>query len=479
MITRFTFSATGYWSFNSSEATITGTGLQLTSLLESSTVFYTSFFNGFQLEVPDNRQPKTIFTAYPTEINATSHYVQLASHATIQRGIEYSQDSGTLPTDLDKGCMRLCVTPLWSTKPQRQENLMGIYPGGVLGAQLYCYFDSDAKLYYRIYNTAGGLVLNQNFGVPGITSGCQYTFELNWQLSACSIQTCYINGCSITTVKTSACSHLDLTAANTGTIRLYYGSPVDIGPKIHFFQILSELQHTASYTFTSSTHPHTHYCVNGNMFIESCNAVTATTFNNFWADMSIPSSTRFVFKKNDGLYYYYDSVTACAWITSNKAFEYANDELTVSYNISAITNSSDIIRPCIVIKSLGYENPIVREVQLDYIGGVNTINECVISFYVNDLLGVELTSGNLYVHNDISFWHSDKLILPFKKSATITTAGYITISVIETETVSQTLDFELNYTDPNTNALKKIRWSNKIVPDIATKDGYDVLGEPD
>jgi len=105
------------------------------------------------------------------------------------------------------------------------------------------------------------------------------------------------------------------------------------------------------------------------------------------------------------------------------------------------------------------------------------IPECKIFFHAEELLGVNYSDAQLVVKSYDSFWHGKRFILPFirKSEIDINNPGYIKLSVIETYTISKTLRFYVEYTDPNDNIKKQAIFKEAIVPNQEEINGKDLL----
>ena len=103
----------------------------------------------------------------------------------------------------------------------------------------------------------------------------------------------------------------------------------------------------------------------------------------------------------------------------------------------------------------------------------DTINECSITAYLIDLLGdvppIDLANPpKLIVSNDRSCLHGNNLVDSFTKSAPFDASGVAVLSVIETESVGEELEFVI--TIPVGKGTRSVFFEPAIVPDSPTKD---------
>lgn len=101
------------------------------------------------------------------------------------------------------------------------------------------------------------------------------------------------------------------------------------------------------------------------------------------------------------------------------------------------------------------------------------INECTITAYLMNLEGdvptIDLSNPpKLLISNDRSFQHGNNVIAPFTKEAAFNASGVATISIIETETVGEELEFVI--TIPVGKGSRSIFFETAIVPDEAARD---------
>jgi hypothetical protein len=101
-----------------------------------------------------------------------------------------------------------------------------------------------------------------------------------------------------------------------------------------------------------------------------------------------------------------------------------------------------------------------------------SIAECLVYCYLSDLLGdaYDLDASfpiRLHVKNHRAFFHGNKLIQPFHEQATFDANGYAELSVIETESVGENVEFAISYYEGP--SLKWVRLTRNVVPNVATR----------
>ena len=129
--------------------------------------------------------------------------------------------------------------------------------------------------------------------------------------------------------------------------------------------------------------------------------------------------------------------------------------------VRVFLHSNGSARPALTSFGISY--------RLDY-NDQDALSECLVTCYVKDLLG-DFTYDSaypitLYVKNDRAFMHGNNLIQPFTKSVNFDSDGYAQISLIETESVAEQVQFFVTYFE---GLYKKtIRFLPAEIPNIAT-----------
>ena len=183
----------------------------------------------------------------------------------------------------------------------------------------------------------------------------------------------------------------------------------------------------------------------------------------------------------DGVDYYYNTSSG-QWESSDLSYSKAND-------IGDLTNEimQALIEPdqgstytwiAVLHSEDGSTTPDLDSVTLDYDyynSPGDAIPECTIFMSVIDLLGDEYDEAWLYVAHEEGFYHGDRFILPFEKNKKANEAGYIGLSVPETETVQENCIFYLKYTKPDDTTMYQIDFRDAIVPNLASKAASQLL----
>ena len=185
---------------------------------------------------------------------------------------------------------------------------------------------------------------------------------------------------------------------------------------------------------------------------------------------------------NDTAYWYNAANLSWEEVPEDGGYSYANTAAEISAAIATVF--SDLILSgsqwfrlkTFLHSAAGSTRPTLTSATLGYPHAESTpdvIAECLVFAYLKDLLGAAYPEPSsdkpitLYVKNDRTFQHGNTLILPFTKSVEFNASAYAELSVIETETPGEKLDFSITYYDGP--SLQTIRFKPAIVPDTATR----------
>lgn len=173
----------------------------------------------------------------------------------------------------------------------------------------------------------------------------------------------------------------------------------------------------------------------------------------------------------DGVEKYWNGT---AWVQSNGTYTQSNSAATLNTNmpsllslghhnvrVKAFLHSNDgTTRPTLTDNTFGFS--YLTE-------SADAISECLITCYLADLTLDLLTTAlepTLYVKNHRGFLHGNRIITPFIKTASFNSSGYAELSIIETETVGEELEFFITYKEGS--STKMVRFERAFVPNLAS-----------
>ena len=189
----------------------------------------------------------------------------------------------------------------------------------------------------------------------------------------------------------------------------------------------------------------------------------ATDFNSFAETTSVSGSdaVKYILKIN-GVNYWYNA-TSTDWEESDGTYSQSNTGSVI--NTNATTLKADIGLTGFfyvdVTAFLHSDDGSTRPTLTDLTVGTDfvelsptAISECVVTAYLRDLLGdvPTLTASQpatLYVKNNRTFMHGETLVVPFTKSAAFNSSGVASLSVIETATPGEKVEWGVSYFDGN------------------------------
>jgi len=182
----------------------------------------------------------------------------------------------------------------------------------------------------------------------------------------------------------------------------------------------------------------------------------------------------------NGTCYWYDTV-ALAWSVATQG-SYAQSNTTAQINSNASTLVSSLALSGNIYISVvamlhsnnGSTTPTLTSVTLSYTftnASVAAISTNTISLYLKDILAAvpaynAQQPNVLYIKSDKAFMHSNRLIVPFCKTATFDSSGFVSLAVIETETPGYPLQFGISFYEGNSR--KEVKFRPAIVPNTAS-----------
>lgn len=219
-----------------------------------------------------------------------------------------------------------------------------------------------------------------------------------------------------------------------------------------------------------------------NPTVETQHQLMATSLSSFAHSASIGAGTQIKYQLLvNGTAYYYNSSTSLWTAATGANYTEANTQSEVNSNLATLLSQLSITQSfylkvrVFLHSDAGSARPTLTSVTWGY--GMSylsppTISECSITAYLSDLLGDAYSYDStkpvtLHVSNHRAFMHGSKLIRPFTKTAAFNSSGVATISIIETETIAEYLEFFITYYEAN--ALRRIRFNNAYVPNTPTR----------
>lgn len=182
----------------------------------------------------------------------------------------------------------------------------------------------------------------------------------------------------------------------------------------------------------------------------------------------------------NGVCYWYDTINVL-WTTATLGtYSQSNTAAQLNSNVSTLVSALALsgnvyISPVALLHSNnGSTTPTLTSVTVTYSfanSSVAAISTNTISLYLKDILANVPTYNSqqpsvLYVKSDKAFLHSNRLILPFCKTANFDSTGFVSLAVIETATPGYPLQFGISYYEGLSR--KEIKFRPAIVPNSAS-----------
>lgn len=178
-----------------------------------------------------------------------------------------------------------------------------------------------------------------------------------------------------------------------------------------------------------------------------------------------------------------------SWAASDGTFAQSNDSATINTNLATLvsglglTGNFSLRVKTLLHSDAGTSTPTITSITQAHDfsePSFTQINECVITANLGDLFGDKYIPADppmLYVTNDRSFNHTNNTVLPFTKSVAFDGLGQASMSVIETETVGENLNFYVTYREGK--SVKFLQFEPAVVPNTTSKPLTEVTSVVD
>lgn len=456
----YPFTTAGNYTYNTSDIEVTGGYGQLAN------------------QVPDS----TALALYTTSIDldvASGSTTGTATGGASVSGGRLDLTGGTLKyVDYDAnsnadsqqvGAVRFGYVPNYSGSPSGIITIFVIAKAdGDTDNQIFVRHSTSGALILRIEDSTGAQVVSSVLPTWSPTSGTEYEFELNWDITSGATRL-FIDG----TQFGSTDSGTGTRDSNIGLFRL--GTTVTGSTNSDFsftyFQVFDAVQHTSNYTASGEDLIY----ATDNPKIKPASTITAEALSNFIATSVTGSSSNVSYTiEVSGTERYW---TGSAWTTST-GYSQTNTATELGNNLSELDLSGGkTARPVVYLTSLdGVTNPQIDTMTLsyDFYGpDPGDPSLCIVHGYLRDANNVNLSGAQVYVVPKTSqFINGKNIYVPGKKVLTTSSSdGYFEISLIPSSELTGTVlyDFEIYPSDG-----KKYTVSSKTVPTTETAEFDDL-----
>ncbi len=206
-----------------------------------------------------------------------------------------------------------------------------------------------------------------------------------------------------------------------------------------------------------------------------------SNLTSFAASITEPAGTSITFALMiDGIKYFWNS-TAATWAVADGTTSQSNTAAVINTNAAALKTDLDFLglknlQIVAFLNSDGTDTPTLTSVTIGHEADTNvgnSISECNISATIKDILGDLVTDtatfvATLIIQNEVAFKHGNNLIFPFTKTKAFDSSGNVSLSVIETETPGQKLQYSVIFQE--NNRTRTIRFNPAVVPDLASSN---------
>lgn len=183
--------------------------------------------------------------------------------------------------------------------------------------------------------------------------------------------------------------------------------------------------------------------------------------------------------------------SAGTWQAADGTYAEANTRDEIDTNLGTLVTDLSIGQPfyfnfrVFLHSASGSTRPRLTTVAVHYTHvyqTAGTLSECLLYAYLSDLLADAYTYDStkpvtFVVACSRAFFHGNRLIRPFAKSAAFDSNGYMSLSVIETATPGVALEFYLTYYEGNSK--KSVKLFNAQVPNASSRAVSEVTSVRD
>jgi hypothetical protein len=276
-------------------------------------------------------------------------------------------------SSLQEGCVRFRFTPNYSNLPATD---MALYSISTSFGDFSCYtglrHTVAGQVEMSILNNAGSAIVSVYLGGWLPTSGTEYEFEMNWDITAGATRL-FINGVQFgstqagTGTRTGAIASLVIGAYYTG------GSPTN--GKFDDIEIFSTVQHTSGYAIG--------YTVPENIYLESVVTAPIQSYNYNVVSLDVPTITETNAPRYVVNGYYWDggawsassntyatAMTSAQWVTNIATFP--AEQLSTGVTVKTVFQSSNTLSSIdniafIINESTYLENSVIGP-EMEYTG---------------------------------------------------------------------------------------------------------------
>ena len=158
-----------------------------------------------------------------------------------------------------------------------------------------------------------------------------------------------------------------------------------------------------------------------------------------------------------------------AWVNSNGTFAESSTSTDINTNIGSLDLSSGgTFKPVAYLNSDGTDLCSITQIIYDYSFYIapTAPNECIVYGWVYDVAGDAVQNATVNFRVVTPFFYGENLIA---RSATATTdvLGYFELSLVETETLAETMKCVITYVDNSVTKTKT--YSNLVIPNKASE----------
>lgn len=393
------------------------------------------------------------------------------------QGVYYTGTSAAQET------MRVLYTPNYTGNPPANINIIGISnPSNNNDRFLLSHSPSGGTLRITANTNTGGVVAATIAigAAPGFTAGVEYEIEVHVNSSTDGGKIrLFINGVLHGTLSLGLWSRGGISSRYSvgASTKLYNRAEGSFDN----FIVYSDIQHTTTYT-PGQAIPQTLYSIT-NPTVKTNATVTTDGISAFTETSTKTGSDEIKYTIiQNSIHKYW---TGSAWATSDATYAQSSTASDINTNSSTLsfTDGQVVQLNAFLHSDTGGTTPQLDENTLDYDffqAAPSAIPETPVYIYMADILGNPVfTDASFRALAPSSFEHGTRVIAKgVIASTTFTASGYAELSLLETASIGQEINFEILYNNSD-GIQQKITFEPAIIPNDPTNGAsLTVISEP-
>jgi len=351
----FPFTTGANYTFDSAKIEVTGGVAKLLDQRPTDA----SFFANYNTDEDGNWGDGTLTGTLNSTASVTGGNLDVTG-GTTGKSADYDADANA--DSQQTGCIRFGLIPDYSGSPASFQTFFVVGKASGTGVNaIYVFHQTDGNVIVYIVDSTGTNIISSPAGAWSPTSGTEYEFELNFDITAGATRL-FIDG-----------TQLGSTFTDTGTrdaqiALLRIGNTWTNGSatrfKINYFIYFTTVQHTANYTPDGQSGlPDTIFATDDPTVVNNTGLVFTVALDTFTETSTKPagSAIQYHSSSDDGVTWEY--WTGAVWAVTDDTFAQSNTASDIETNIGTLA-ASGTFKFRALLNSDGAANPELDRVQV-------------------------------------------------------------------------------------------------------------------